>query len=58
MGRSRLAKNRGFPPNLYQNSAGYFYYTNPHSQQSKGLGRDLARAFSDARAANALIDTL
>lgn len=58
MGRSRLAKNRGFPPNLYQNSAGYFYYTNPHNRQTKGLGRDKAHAFSEARAANALLATM
>lgn len=58
MGRSRLAKNRGFPPNLYQNSAGYFYYLNPHSRETKGLGKDKARAFSEARAANAVLATM
>ncbi len=55
MGRKRLAKNKGFPPNLYQNPAGYFYYKNPATKQQKGLGRDRAHAFSEARAANAVL---
>ena len=55
MGRKRLAKNKGFPPNLYQNSAGYFYFTDPGSRKSKGLGLDKAKAFAEARAANAAI---
>lgn len=58
MGRQRLAKNRGFPPNLYLNSAGYFYYVNPQSKATKGLGRDKAKAFSEARAANAVLATM
>lgn len=55
MGRQRLAKNRGLPPNLYLNSAGYFYYVDPASKRAKGLGRDKARAIPEARAANAAI---
>lgn len=58
MGRTRLAKNRGFPPNLYQNTAGYFYYMHPQSRKVKGLGTDKAKAFSAARAANAALATL
>lgn len=58
MGRQRSAKNKGFPPNLYQNSAGYFYYTDPRSKKSKGLGRDRMTAFSEARAANAVLATM
>jgi integrase len=58
MGRKRLAKNRGFPPNLYQNPAGYFYYKNPKTGKQKGLGRDRSHAFSEARAANAVLATL
>lgn len=58
MGRQRSAKNKGFPPNLYQNSAGYFYYLNPQSKKHKGLGRDRAKAFSEARAANAVLATM
>lgn len=55
MGRTRLAKNRGLPPNLYQNSAGYFYFLNPQNRKVKGLGRDKARASAEARAANAAL---
>lgn len=58
MGRKRLAKNKGFPPNLYQNPAGYFYYKNPQTKAQKGLGRDRAHAFSEARAANAVLATM
>lgn len=58
MGRKRLAKNKGFPPNLYQNPAGYFYYKNPQTGKQKGLGRDRAHAFSEARAANAILATM
>jgi integrase len=55
MGRKRLAKNRGLPPNLYENSAGYFYYVHPHSKKVKGLKRDRAKAISEARATNAAL---
>lgn len=57
MGRQRLAKNRGFPPNLYQNSAGYFYYIDPDKveKKTKGMGKDKATAFREARAANAVL---
>jgi integrase len=55
MGRQRLAKNRSFPPNLYQNSAGYFYYRNPETKAQKGLGREKAHAFQEARKANAAL---
>lgn len=58
MGRKRLAKNKGFPPNLYQNPAGYFYYKNPQTKAQKGLGRERAHAFSEARAANAMLATI
>ena len=58
MGRQRLAKYRGFPPNLYQNPAGYFYYRNPQNKTQKGLGRDRAKAFQEARAANAALATV
>jgi len=58
VGRKRLAKNKGFPPNLYQNSAGYFYFINPRSKNSKGLGKDKAKAFNEARAANAVLEAM
>jgi enterobacteria phage integrase len=57
MGRQRLAKNRAFPPNLYQNPLGYFYYRNPQTKKQKGLGRDRAMAFQAARKANAALAT-
>jgi integrase len=55
MGRQRSAKHKGFPPNLYQNSAGYFYYRNPQSKKYMGLGLDRAAAFTASRAANAAL---
>jgi enterobacteria phage integrase len=57
MGRKRLAKNRGFPPNLYENPMGYFYYKNPQTKKQMGLGRDRAHAFQEARKANAALAT-
>lgn len=57
MGRRRLAKFKSFPANLYQNPAGYFYYRNPHEKTQKGLGRDKAFAFQEARKANAALAT-
>lgn len=57
MGRQRLAKYRAYPPNLYQNPAGYFYYRNPVDKTQRGLGRDKAKAFQAARAANAALAT-
>lgn len=58
MGRQRLAKNRAFPANLYQNTAGYFYYRNPQTREQKGLGREKAHAFQEARKANAALATI
>ena len=58
MGRKRNAKRRNWPDNLYENSVGYFFYRNPHSKETKGLGRDKATAFTEARAANAVLATM
>jgi integrase len=55
MGRKRTAANRAFPPNLYQNPNGYFYYRNPRSGLRRGIGKDKASAFIEARAANAAL---
>lgn len=55
MGRKRLAKNRNFPANLYQNAAGYFYYVDPDSRKRKGIGKDRSVAFAHARAGNAVV---
>lgn len=53
MNAPRSAKRKGFPPNLYQKPDGYFWYRNPQNGKVKGLGRDKAKAFQEARAANA-----
>jgi integrase len=54
--RRREAKRRHWPANLYQNSAGYFYWRNPVTKQDFGIGRDQAKAFGEARAANAELE--
>lgn len=53
--RRREAKRRNWPDYLYQNTAGYFYWRNPITKEDHGLGRDQAKAFSEARAANLAI---
>lgn len=55
MGRKRMASRRGFPPNLYMNPNGYYYFVNPLNGQKKGIGSDKADAFSQARQANAVL---
>lgn len=57
MARQRLAKNRALPPNLYVNSAGYYYYRNPIEKTQKGLGKDRATAILAAKDANAALAT-
>jgi integrase len=57
MGRRRLAQNRALPPNLYVNTAGYYYYRDALKGTQKGLGKDRAKAIQAARAANAAIAT-
>jgi integrase len=58
LNRRRIANRRGWPDNLYQNPDGYFYYRNPNNNKKKGLGRDKAYAFSEARAANKMLATM
>lgn len=58
MGRKRIASRRNFPPNLYINPSGYFYFINPINGKKKGVGSDRAEAFSQARQANAAIAAL
>lgn len=53
MGAKRQAKRRDWPPNLYQQPSGYFYWRNPIEKKTYGIGRDKAKAFKEARAANA-----
>jgi integrase len=55
--RRREAKRRHWPANLYQNSAGYFYWRNPDTKKDYGIGRDQAKAFGEARAANAELES-
>jgi integrase len=55
MGRQRLAKNRALPPNLYVNSAGYYYYRHPENKTQKGLGKDRGNAILAAKDTNAAL---
>lgn len=55
MGRPRSPARKSFPPNLHQNSAGYFSWRNPKTGKSLGIGRDRQAAFTEARAANAVL---
>jgi len=58
MGARRSLKHKEFPPNLYRQESGYFYYRNPENGKIKGLGRDRAAAFQSARSANAALANL
>lgn len=58
MGARRQAKRRDWPPNLYQQPNGYFYWRNPLEKKNYGIGRDKAKAFQEARAANAHLATM
>jgi integrase len=51
----RSANRKSFPPNLYQDKNGYFSYRNPISGKRRGVGKDKATAFREARAANAVL---
>lgn len=55
--RRRVAARRSFPANLYCKPDGYFWYRDPSTGRTKGLGRDRAEAFRAARQANAAIAT-
>lgn len=52
MARPRSARNRSFPDNLYERRDGYLCYRDPQTGIQYGLGRDKAKAFREARAAN------
>lgn len=54
--RRREAKRRNWPTHLNQNGAGYFYWRDPDTKHDYGLGRDQARAFAEARAANLAVE--
>ncbi|WGS53518.1 tyrosine-type recombinase/integrase [Paraburkholderia sp. D15] len=51
--RRRKADRRGWPPNLYKNSAGYYWFKNPADGKTFGLGRDFRLASAKVRTANA-----
>lgn len=51
--RRRIASRRNWPPNLYQNAAGYYWFRNPETSKAFGLGRDFKVATAQARTANA-----
>lgn len=55
--RRRIASRRSFPDNLYCKPDGYFWYRDPSTGRTKGLGRDRAEAFRAARQANAALAT-
>lgn len=54
--RKREAKRRNWPMYLNQNGAGYFYWRDPDTKKSHGLGRDQEHAFKEARAANLAVE--
>ncbi|MDR8395532.1 tyrosine-type recombinase/integrase [Paraburkholderia sp. USG1] len=54
--RRREAKRRNWPDHLNKNGAGYFYWRDPDTKKDHGLGRDQARAFAEARAANLAVE--
>jgi enterobacteria phage integrase len=54
--RRREAKRRNWPSHINQNGAGYFYWRDPDTKEDHGLGRDQAKAFAEARAANLAVE--
>lgn len=57
MNRRRLPSRKGWPANLYEDD-GYYSYRNPITGKKKGLGRDKAHAFAEARAANKVVASM
>ncbi|BAO88969.1 integrase [Caballeronia cordobensis] len=53
--RKRIAGRRLFPPNLYMNGAGYYWYRNPYTKETFGMGTDFKVASDQAKAANAVL---
>lgn len=51
--RKRIASRRTWPPNLYQNSAGYYWFRHPDTKKTFGLGRDFKTAAAKVRTVNA-----
>lgn len=51
--RRRNADRRGWPPNLYKNPKGYYWFKNPEDGKTFGLGRDFRLASAKVKTANA-----
>ncbi|MCP1118879.1 tyrosine-type recombinase/integrase [Robbsia andropogonis] len=51
--RRRIASRRHWPANLYKNSRGYFYFRNPVTGKTFGLGTDMQNAIEQVNAVNA-----
>lgn len=51
--RRRNADRRSWPPNLYRNSAGYYWFKNPEDGRTFGLGRDFRLASAKVKTVNA-----
>lgn len=54
--RRRQATRRSWPANLYQNSAGYYWFKHPVTKKTYGLGSDFKSAAAKVRAVNAELD--
>lgn len=54
--RRRNADRRNWPANLYQNSKGAYWFRNPETKKTFGLGLDIKAAMAQARAANAELE--
>lgn len=52
MSRPRAAASRRLPPNLYRRADGRYYFRDPRSGKTFGLGRDLAAAVAQAAEVN------
>ncbi|POR52814.1 integrase [Paraburkholderia eburnea] len=54
--RRRNAERRNWPDNTYKNTQGTYWFRNPYTGKTYGLGTDQKVAFSQARAANAELE--
>lgn len=54
--RRRQASRRSWPPNLYQNSAGYYWFKHPVTKKTFGLGSDFKMASAKVRTVNAELE--
>lgn len=54
--RKRIAARRNWPDNTYQNTQGHYWFRNPQTKLTYGLGSDQKKAFAQARAANAELE--